>query len=228
MAELKRAVLGRVSGSIGNITGRIKRGKNYISARPASFIPGKDPASIERRRKFKLALEFGLAIIQNSPDLKLIWQKATRGLMGPHNLIVKQNYKLISQDGYSDLNFIAPSDGFPVKINSFAINAGVLTSEIDPLGNPDLFDLELEKSVKLVNLFYNTDPNLEGIDPYSFQVIESTGIILQLNNPLTFSINLNSVQESLYSKYGSHKIFSVLITLDSGSVPVSYSQTIAR
>lgn len=228
MAELKRAVLGRVSGSIGNITGRIKRGKNYISARPASFIPGKDPASIERRKKFKLALEFGLAIIQNSPELKLIWQKATRGLMSPHNLIVKQNYKLIGKDGYSDLNFIAPSDGFPVTINSFEIINGLLTSEVAPLGNPEYFDLELEKSVKIINLVYNTEPNLDGIDSYSFQIIESSGIILQLNNPLTFSITLNSVQQSLYSKYDSHKFYSVLITLDSESVPVSYSQTIAR
>ena len=228
MAELKRAVLGRVSGSIGNITGRIKRGKNYISARPSSFIPGKDPASIERRRKFKLALEFGLAIIQNSPDLKLIWQKATRGLMGPHNLIVKQNYKLIGQDGYSDLNFIAPSGGFPVTVNSFEINNGIFTSVFASLGNPDSFDLELEKSVKLIHLVYNSDPNLEGIDAYSFQLIESPGILLQLENPLTFTITLNSVQESLYSKYDSHKFYSVLITLDSGSVPVSYSQTIAR
>lgn len=228
MAELKRAVLGRVSGSVGNITGRIRRGKNYISARPASFMPGKDAASIERRRKFKLALEFGLAIIQNSPDLKLIWQKATRGLMGPHNLIVKQNYKLIGGDGYSVLNHITPADGFPVTVNSFEINNSVLTSVIAPLGNPDLFNLELEQSVKMINLLYNTDPNLDGIDPYSFQVIESSDNLLQLDNPLTFTITLNSVQESLYSKYGSHKIYSALITLDSGVVPVSYSQTIAR
>ncbi|MBK7107142.1 MAG: hypothetical protein IPH62_17860 [Ignavibacteriae bacterium] len=54
MAELNKSVLGKVSGSIGELTFRQRNGKNVICMKPSSFTPGSDANSIARRDRFKL------------------------------------------------------------------------------------------------------------------------------------------------------------------------------
>jgi hypothetical protein len=228
MAELKRGVLGRVTGSIGNITGRIRSGKNYLSARPASFIPGNDQGSIDRREKFKLLINLSSSILQNSPDLKLIWKKNAPGMLSSHNMIVKENYHLAETDRLTIFNIITPPSGFPLTLTSIGIEDGLLTIVTSPIGNPDLFNTELDKKIKLASLIYNQDPNIAGINQYSFQMIATSEQDLQFDDPYTFTVQLNSVQTALYSKYGNHNFYTAAIVMDTGANPVKYSITCAN
>ena len=43
MAKISKEILGKVRGSLGDITFRQRNGKSYLSTRPSSFMPGKDP-----------------------------------------------------------------------------------------------------------------------------------------------------------------------------------------
>ena len=62
MARLKKTVLGRLSGAIGDIVFREKNGKNFVGLRASSFIPGSDPGSIDRRAKFTLSTQLASII----------------------------------------------------------------------------------------------------------------------------------------------------------------------
>jgi len=53
MAVVTKKVLGTVHGAVGDMVFREKNGKNYIGMRPNSFVPGKDDASIARRKDSK-------------------------------------------------------------------------------------------------------------------------------------------------------------------------------
>ena len=55
MANLRKKVLGTVSGAVGDILFRTKNGRNYIGTRPLSFVPGKDEKSVARRKRFAMA-----------------------------------------------------------------------------------------------------------------------------------------------------------------------------
>lgn len=228
MAELKRGVLGRVTGSIGNITGRIRSGRNYLAARPASFTPGNDQGSIDRRGKFKLVLDLSLSIVQNNTDLKSIWKKTAPAMLSAHNMIVKQNYHLAEVNRLTIFNIITPSDGFPLTLTSIGIEDGLLTVVTAPIGNPDLFNTELQKKIKLASLIYNQDPAVAGMNSYSFQMIETPEQDLQFEDPYTFTVQFNSVQASLYSKYQNHNFYTAAIVLDTGANPVKYSITCAN
>ena len=64
MADLRKKVLGTVSGSVGDILFRVRNGKNYLGTKPLSFMPGTDENSIQRRKRFAMATRLAKPIIQ--------------------------------------------------------------------------------------------------------------------------------------------------------------------
>ena len=46
MARIKKTILGRISGAVGDVLFRQMHGNNYVGTRPNSFMPGKDENSI--------------------------------------------------------------------------------------------------------------------------------------------------------------------------------------
>ena len=65
MATIKKTVLGRISGAVGDVVFKEKNGKNYVGVRASTFTPPSDAASIERRGKFLLSTELASAINSN-------------------------------------------------------------------------------------------------------------------------------------------------------------------
>lgn len=73
MATLSKQVLGRISGSVGDITFRQKNGTNFVSARPNSFALPTDEDSVKRREKFAFACKLSASIISIA-SLKAFWE----------------------------------------------------------------------------------------------------------------------------------------------------------
>jgi len=58
MAEIKRGILGGVSGKVGTVVGANWRGKNIIRAIPRKSGKKPSPLQVEQRSKFKLMSNF--------------------------------------------------------------------------------------------------------------------------------------------------------------------------
>ncbi len=61
MAQLTKAVLGRVSGRLGDTVFRQRNGKNILGTRPSHYAPPDDQGSIDRRARFKFSAKLAQA-----------------------------------------------------------------------------------------------------------------------------------------------------------------------
>ena len=99
MAQLKKTVLGKVSGAVGDIVFRQRDGLNYIGLRPGSFTPGTNPASVARRARFALAAKASVSV-NRIPALKSLWAGVLTNGISPYNYIFKQTTSMLPLPQY--------------------------------------------------------------------------------------------------------------------------------
>ena len=114
MATLSKQVLGRISGSVGDITFRQKNGTNNVSARPNSYTPPDDEGSVQRRSKFAYACTLAANIISIAP-LKTLWESKLTNGETAYNKTVGTNYRIVGSDALTDQTFLTPGIGFTFK-----------------------------------------------------------------------------------------------------------------
>ncbi len=224
MAELKKTILGKVSGAVGDVLFRQRNGKNIVGTKPSSFIPGNDPASVSRRAKF--ALSIGLAKSMNSiPELKSVWKSKTPSGLTPYNYMIKTNYVNIEQDNISDYAVLVPDIGFGVTVTAVSIDSSGVQVDVDAIGNSAGIDAAVEQSILLASVIYMNNPVDNTVKQNGFLTAVSTAQSLSLTNPLSFQVSFNNQETQLFDKYQAHKGFFTLLTLDANSNVVHYSST---
>lgn len=227
MAELKSKFLGKLKGTLGDMTGRIRNGKGYLAGRPASFNSPQDSASLKRRARFKLAVKFSYAALKN-PGIKSIWEKTSSGNNTPFSNLMRENYKFILETSLNSFNIITPREGFNSVFTNVTLTNTALSAELGALDGVTDFDIAAEVSIKLAAVVFLTEPNNPGFDDYSFISLESNPVTLQLENPETFSIPVLNFNSSLVDIYQNKKIFLAAFTLNSEDIPVHFSATFVQ
>ena len=224
MAQLKKTVLGKVSGAVGDIVFRERDGKNYIGLRPDSFIPGTDPASVARRQRFLLTLKTGSSI--NSIDkLKSLWKEVTPSGLSPFNYIVKTNYRFVSSTDLTNLLQLTPDNGFGFAITDNYVDRTHVEVTINPIGSNAGINVALEPNIMMISLVFLTSPVDLSLAPYSLIAVSSASQATNLATELTIDTNLTNQQQQAFDKYQITKTFVALVTLDADGIPVHYSST---
>ncbi len=224
MAELNKSVLGKVSGTVGDITFRQRGGKNVIGLRPRSFVPGEDIPSVERRARFALSAKLSQAINSIAP-LRTLWVDETPPDMSPYNYMIGVNFSLVGPDSITDLTTITPSTGFAVEATSAGVTADSITAVMKPVGTSSEIDLSKETTVKLVSILYYSRPSSSNLDATRFSALISTEQPLVLDTPLSFAIALGSIDTQLIANYQTKTALMALVTFDADKKPVRYSNT---
>ncbi len=225
MAELNKSVLGKVSGKIGDLTFRQRNGKNYISIRPSSFIPGQDQASVARRNRFRLASKIAKEIL-SIDTFKEQWKASTPSGSMPFHNIFKQNYHFIDLNiAFTNMK-IFPTSDFNASNKSTTFNEKNVEISINQLGNNSGIDPIIETSLSLISIVYLTNPINPSQITEQFIIIKSQPIPTQLDATVTFIQTIPENQLPIYAEYETKKAFSVLITTDSESKLVKVSNTI--
>jgi hypothetical protein len=227
MAEIKNGILGKISGTVGSVTGRIRKGKNILASKPSSYTPPMDNASINRRGKFKCDVLFSKAVVR-LPDLKYTWDQQITGDMSAFNLVTQTNYKLLKNGLPSILNIVVPQLGFPVVAQTFELVDGSLNFTLAPVGNQDLFDPEIDKSIKLYAVIYLSSPIDAESEPYYFISCESVKKTFQTTEQIVFTIPLDTTLVPLLGMYSTKHIYAAFLTLDESEVPQQYSITLYK
>jgi len=224
MAELNKTVLGKVRGSIGDLTFRQRNGKNVIAMKPSSFTPGSDPASIARRNRFKLTIKIA-KVLHNIPFIKSSWNMSKPAGMSAFNFMFKSNYQLVSSDNIIANPLILPEYGFNVENPIGTYNSDSINISFDALGDAKGIDGSIEINAFLVNMLFLKDPVNSNFDKNHVSIIESGLISLDLENALTFNVAVPNNLSVFYNDYQEKKIYSVLITADSDNNIVNYSNS---
>jgi hypothetical protein len=225
MAQLKKTVLGKVSGAVGDIVFRQRDGKNYIGMRPESFIPGSDPASIARRKRFLLALKSGSAI-NTIPQLKTLWSNVTPSGLSSFNYIVQTNYRYVTSTDISDLLKLVPGNGFGVNVSNNDVDRLRVRVVISAIGVNAGINTLVETSLKMTCVLFMSSPVDESVSAYSLLSLISPAVPISLAQDVSFDAILTSQQALLFDKYRVIKTFIAIVTLDATGNPVHYSGSV--
>lgn len=225
MAELRKTVLGKVSGAVGDVVFRQKNGKNYVGVKPDSFIPGTDPDSIARRVRFALTIKFG-QVINSIAQVKPFWQVETPAGLSAYNYIIKVNYPYVAVDDISDAAKLVPGYGFTITPRSSSFSSSSLQLTIDPVGTEWGIDLVKEPNIQMAAVLYFKTPIDQSNEAHFVSSAISAAQPTALDLPLTFDASLNAQQSVLFDQYQDHKAFVLLTTLDSDNLPVNHSSVI--
>ncbi len=225
MAELSGSILGRLSGSIGDITFLRRNGKVFIRRRSKSFVPGHDQESVNRRSRFSLAGKLARAIY-SIPELKAFWQQVTPKGKSAFNIMVQKNICLVNPDSVSGVTTITPEVGFAINCTSSSISKDAIVVELAALGSSVGIDTSGEPSVKLAYVLSLTNPSNSTFPEFLFVSGTSDTGQLTLDTALTFNIALSGQDAARVGSYGEKKLLLALLTLDSENKPVKYSSTL--
>jgi len=225
MSEINSGILGKMTGSIGNITGKVSKGKNILTLKPSSFNAPKDPESVARREKFALTVKFAKTVNAQAP-LKILWQKVTPSDLSPFNYIVKTNYPSFLNGSYSGTTTITPLLGFPVTTASAELTQDGISFTINALANAYDFNLSKETRLKPVVILSFANPGNLTLQAALFISVELPASNFVADAEITFTSTFNDYIKSLYEKYTSRSALFALVTLDSNDIPVNFSQTI--
>ena len=225
MAELRKAVLGVVSGAIGDIVFRERDGLNYLATRPSSFIPGTDPASVARRGRFSMAAKTSVAI-NRIPELKALWDTVTPSGKSPFNFIFHSNYAFVSATDVTDLLKIVPDNGFGISLTGNTVSNMSVQAIVSPIGTKAGINIAVETQWMMACVEFLSNPLDESVAPYSILSLVSTTLPMSLTDPLTFNADLTSQQSLVFDKYQDHKVFIAILSLDATGNPVHYSSSV--
>ena len=224
MSEISNGILGKMTGSIGNITGKVRNGKNILALKPASFTASNDPASIARREKFRQTVKFAKVVNAQAP-LKALWQKVTPPDLSSFNYIVKVNYPSFLDGSFSGSTTITPLLGFPVVASASELTQNGISFTVNSLANAYDFNLIKETKLKPIVLLSFSAPGNTALDASQFVPTELPVSTFVANSEITFETTFNDYIKSLFENYSSRSALLALVTFDDNNSPVNYSQT---
>lgn len=224
MADLRKKVLGTVSGAVGDILFREKNGKNYIGTKPSSFIPGSDERSVARRQKFAMATRLSKPINSNYL-LKSVWRLTSPAVLSPYNKIVRANYNNVQADSVGDLVKLVPDIGFSVQVNSSVLDENRLRIVLNGITENSGINPAVELYFQLAGVLHLSSPNTDSNDKHIFLKLNSDEQPLALNTELNFDQNFFDQTSQLIRQYNNRRAFLTLLSLDAERQVVNYSNT---
>ena len=224
MADLRKKVLGTVSGAVGDILFRAKNGRNYVGTRPLSFTPGTDEKSVARRKRFGMATRLARPI-NSIYRLKSLWKAVAPVPLHSYNMIVRANYNSVGPDSISNTIKLVPEIGYSVQFSEFTLNVNRMRVALDGLTSTSGINPSVEIYCQLVGIIHLSNPVDTEKEPHVFIPVVSIEQALALNTEITDDIIFQDVISQLLAMYQDRKAFLTLLTLDTDRNVIHYSNT---
>ncbi len=225
MATLKKQVLGKVSGAVGDIVFRNRYENNYISLRPIRFNTPMDDRAIARRDRFKSAIQLASAMNSIIP-LKQLWNKLTSGNNTVYNRMVKYEYSALVNQLPSENSGLFPGRGFALTVQTIELNQNQLRIVTDAIGTDSGIDTQTEKTLRLVSVIALSSPANPVYPGVVYLPLISASQNLVLTDPVDITVTFNPAEKELITVYNQKRILAGLITFNIELQPVSFSDTL--
>lgn len=225
MARVRDRHLGTIQGQVGDQVFKLRGNQSYLSQLPHNKGIAPKEIIINNRMKFGNAARFSIAV-NNVDELKKTWDITTPNNISPFNGILRANYSFATSTDISDRALIVPFlGGFPVVTTDVSVDASTVSVTIDPIGNGEGIDTMIEKYIMLCAVIKCTDTVVENLPKMLFISLKSDNIMLNLINPLSFTINLSGAEKRSFSSYDTHLTYLALVTLDDKGNPIHFSES---
>lgn len=224
MGILSKRVLGQPSGAVGDIQFSYRNGLTVIGTRPASFMPGTDEKSVNRRNRFGITAKYSQAV-NSIPSLKSLWDDVTPNIISPFNGIFKASYPYVTPTDVTTTAKLVPQlFGFDVTTTDVTVDETEVNVSIDPIGTNAEIDTDIEKFIQLAAVIKCTDSTEDTLPNMLFLPLKSANVVLNLANPLSFTITISDQDSDAYSMYDTHLTYLALVTLDTNGKAIHYSK----
>ncbi len=228
MANIQNELTGRASGKVGNLIYRITNGQTSLCSAPLKQKPATKPEVIARRNRFRTVLRLASSMNSITP-LKILWKNTevfgVKATLSAFSRMIKKNYPYVSEFGLTDGVYMGPSFGFGITTTDVSLSDSAIDVSIDPIGNNEGINTAVEKFIALACILFVSDPVDTNLPVYDFYEGISSNVVLNLANPLSFSIAIEGDVQEMYNAYDTRKAFLILITTDALGNPVHFSQT---
>lgn len=224
MGILSKRILGMPSGAVGDVQFSYRNGQTVIGTRPVSFMPGTDEKSVNRRSRFGITAKFSKAI-NAIPSLKNLWDDKTENTISPFNGIFRASYPFVTPtDVTSSATLVPFLFGFDVTTTDATVDETEISVSIDPIGTNAGIDTDKEKFIQLCAVIKCSDSTVDTLPSMLFLPLKSSNVVLNLANPLTFTITLSDQDSDAYSMYDTHLTYLSMVTLDEAGNAINYAK----
>ncbi len=230
--------IGRLSGKLGELVFRNYPGKTVVSKRPLSFKPGSDPASVNRRQRFKLTSFFAKSV-KSFPVAYEMWAKKTRNKMSAYNCVFKHNYDAVEHNDISKYVRIFPDSHFHVEPESIILTKDYLHVSFNA-SDSNLIGYKDVKYLQVAVIIFCKDSVVDIRDDCKFITYLSSPVPITDKGIMSFSLalsdneiinpeipSLRNYQKSEYAFFNQHSVFLAFMSLDSSKNYVQNSQTLS-
>ena len=119
MARVNKAVLGFISGKLGDVVFREMNGKKFVSVSAKKYKISQSAEAKEGRANFAAAVKLAKTV-NSIAALKEIWTSAKTDGTNSYHKIIKSNAKRVTGGNLTTANKITP-DGLPLTLSSAEI-----------------------------------------------------------------------------------------------------------
>jgi hypothetical protein len=216
MGYLDKKVLGELRGRLGEIVGRVRNGKHYISSAPSHYTMSKLPHEVDKRNRFGVNGKFGKAVRENGLLFR-IWDKEKAPATNAYNKICKVNFKLCGTDRPSEENVITP-EGFVLPVKNIQSLPDGIEAELEPFDMPDE-----EKDITYIMIVSFYEPRIKGHNYFELMNLKDYVI-----NGLKVKFKFSDTEEHLLRVYKYKTVFLAAVTEDKNGNIVSWSATVSK
>ena len=225
MAQLKKHILGEVTGGLGDVVFKKIKGENYIASRPTDYTMDMKSEAVQRRARFRIAMKLAQSM-NKSLRFKAIWKsKAPEGLSA-FNFMMQRNYPYVQAETIANGIKLTPDVGFGVGVTAVNLTSTGLTVDISAIGTNAGIITASEPNIGMTAVLFLSNP-ADPLNPaYDYLTLQSGNLSTNLNTALSFEVVLSSQETQLFNLYQDQKVFFVLTTLDASGAVVHYSSTV--
>lgn len=216
MARLEKKILGEFRGTIGDVVGKIRNGKMYISARPSHYTKSMKPQEVDKRGRFKVNAQLA-KVIRQTDLLFTIWDKEKAPATNAFNKICKVNFAGCLPNRPSVENVITPG-GFSLPVEEISpTSSGIAVS----LGVFNILDEEAAVRIIMIVSFF--DPKDKSRSNYEICRLSDYG-----QDGLNLIFTYGDKEQVLNKKYRQKTVFVAAVTEDKNGNIVRWSETFAK
>ncbi|MGO9482325.1 MAG: hypothetical protein ACLP05_11180 [Candidatus Kryptoniota bacterium] len=224
MGRIHGSVIGKLSGTVGDVSFRQRNGKTVVCTKTKSFVPGTDPASVERRDRFGNLVKVSRTLY-SIPELKRLWQLAAGKNKSAFNLAMKSNLNVAGPASIPKFVALTPPGGFLVEPLNITFSGKSVAAEIPAAAVDTGSDPSVRTEARLVVMFCLSGPTDLSLDKFNVMACISSPVPLIHDAPVSFVIDLPALDARMVARYQNKKSFSALIISDEQENPVRHSNT---
>ncbi|MDR3609634.1 MAG: hypothetical protein P4L27_03650 [Ignavibacteriaceae bacterium] len=220
MGTLKNQILGDVSGKVGCIIGRKRKGKFFIYAAPGEVKISNTPEAI-KSRSIMIPLAKFASVVNSIPELKYFWLKSKINAFDAFHKIERLNYPFLTFEKPTIYNTIVPEIFIKNEINEASISSkGIKLTILS--GEKAEKQLKRGKVLTGIGVICYFNPKMKEMDYFHLSKVRTSPIEMKIDKQIEVDIPFNADERSNYNSYLNSILYFTIVSKDNYGEPLKF------